>query len=143
MAEKPVVGVGVIILNNKSEILVAKRRGSHAASKWSIPGGGLEMGESFEECAIREVQEEHGITVTDPSVIAITNNLETYRAEGFHSISVVLLAKAFEGEPAILEPHKCEEMAWADPTSLPQPHYDASRLAIECYLNGEVSASSE
>jgi mutator protein MutT len=137
MTNKPGVGIGVIILNKDGKILVGKRIGSHAPY-YSIPGGRLELGETFEQCAIRELHEEHGITILEPRVIAVTNNLETYRSEGVHFISVILVAKAFEGEPVINEPDKCEEILWADPRDLPQPHFDASRLAIECYLNGKV-----
>ena len=44
----PRVGVGVILLNPQGKILLGKRKGSHAPY-WSIPGGHLEHGESFEE----------------------------------------------------------------------------------------------
>ncbi len=129
----PQVGLGVIILNDKDEVLLGRRIGSHA-EKWSIPGGKLELGETFEDGGTREVEEEHGIRIISPEVIAITNNLETYRQEGIHFISVILVARTFEGEPSILEPNKCAEIGWFNPAELPQPHFDASRLAIECFM---------
>lgn len=129
----PRVGIGVIVENGCGEILIGKRIGSHA-QKYSIPGGSLKLGESFEEGAARELIEEHGIVLKDPKVIAITNNLETFRAERIHFISVILVAKAFEGEPMIAEPDKCAQILWCPPNNLPQPHFDASRLAIECYM---------
>jgi mutator protein MutT len=129
----PRVGLGIIIEDEAGNILVAKRTTKHAP-KYSIPGGKLEPGETFEQGAIREVQEEHGITIINAKVIAVTNNLETYKEEGVHSISIVLLAKSFEGEPKIMEPHKCSEILWVDPRKLPLPHFDASRLGVECYL---------
>ncbi|PLS81282.1 ADP-ribose pyrophosphatase [Candidatus Saccharibacteria bacterium] len=135
--QKPGVGLGVIILNDKGHILLGKRLGSHAPY-WSIPGGKLELGETFEEGAIREINEEHGITILQPKVIALTNNLRTYRSEGVHFISVILLAKGYSGEPQILEPDKCQDLMWADPHALPMPHFDASGLAIRCFLNGTV-----
>jgi ADP-ribose pyrophosphatase YjhB (NUDIX family) len=137
MADKPRVGLGVIVENAQGQILIGKRTGSHAPY-YSIPGGSLENGESFEEGSIRELQEEHKITIIEPKVIAVTNNLETYRAEGLHFISVILVAKSFLGEPVINEPDKCDEILWANPRHLPQPHFEASRLAIECYLSGKV-----
>ena len=45
------VGVGVIIQNADGKILIGKRKGSHAPF-YSIPGGHLENGESFEEALI-------------------------------------------------------------------------------------------
>lgn len=131
--DKPGVGLGVIIVNDKGQILVAKRRGSHAPY-WSIPGGKLELGETFEFGAAREVKEEHDIDIEDPQVIAITNNLGTYQAEGVHFISVILLAKSYTGEPKIMEPDKRAEIRWVDPSNLPRPHFDASELGVRCYL---------
>jgi 8-oxo-dGTP diphosphatase len=131
--EVPSVGLGVIIVNKIGQILLGKRSGNHAPY-WSIPGGKLELGESFERGAIREVNEEHGIDIIDPEVIGVTNNLRTYKSEGLHFISVILVAREFNGEPNILEPEKCSELMWADPTSLPTPHFDASELGIKCYL---------
>jgi len=133
--EKPGVGVGVIIEDSQGNILIGKRIGSHAPN-WSIPGGWLKPGESFEDGSRRELEEEHGLLIKKSKIIAVTNNLETFRRDGIHNISIILLAEEYEGEPKILEANKCAEIRWCDPNNLPQPHFDASRLAIQCYLNG-------
>ncbi len=91
-SEKPRVGLGIIIENGKGQILVMKREGKHAPY-WSIPGGKLELGETFEDGAARELKEELDIDIKDPQVIAVTNNLKTYEAEGLHFISVILTAR--------------------------------------------------
>lgn len=46
-SEKPGVGLGIIIENKNKEILFGKRLGSFSPY-WSIPGGSLELGETFE-----------------------------------------------------------------------------------------------
>src|SRR5574344_2462910 len=48
----------VLILNEKNQILLQKRRDN---GYWGYPGGSMELGESFEECAKREVFEETGL----------------------------------------------------------------------------------
>lgn len=130
----PRVGVGVILTNAQGQVLLGKRKGSHAPY-WSIPGGHLELGESFESAAIREVAEETGLEIHGPEVVAVTNNLETWRECGLHYISVTLHARA-DGEPQLLEPEKCEGWFWCDPSELPEPHFDASRQSIACWLAG-------
>ncbi len=127
------VGVGVIIRNKEGKILIGKRKGSYA-SKYSIPGGSVGPGETFENTAVREIKEELNLDIHDPRVVAITNNLETYREEGIHYISVILLADDFSGKPEIMEPDKCEEWLWCDPYNLPEPHFDASKRGVDCYL---------
>lgn len=131
----PRVGLGVIIVNEEGKVLVGKRHGSHAPH-YSIPGGALELGESFEDGAKREVAEETGLVICNPKVVAVVNNLETYRSEGVHFVSAILLAERYEGAPKLMEPDKCEEWLWCDPANLPQPHFYASRVGIECWKKG-------
>ena len=133
---RPHVGIGVIILNPDGHILIGKREGSHAPY-FSIPGGYLEPGESFETAAIREVKEETGLDIVNPVVVGVSNNLETWKAEGVHVVSVFLLAKEFSGTLTVMEPDKCSGWEWCDPSDLLEPHFEASRIAISCHLEGK------
>lgn len=127
------VGLGVIIVNQEGKILIKKRIGSHAPF-YSIPGGHLEEGETFESGAVREIEEETGLIIKNPKVIAITNNLRTFEECGKHYVSIGLLATDYEGQLENREPEKCEELIWVDPENLPQPHFDASAMCVACYL---------
>lgn len=68
MEEKryPRVGVGVMIQNEKGEVLLGLRQGSHGAGEWSFPGGHLEFGETVFQTAKREVEEESGLSSNVP-----------------------------------------------------------------------------
>ncbi len=138
----PRVGLGIIIVNKEGQILIGKRVGKHAP-KYSIPGGKLEIGETFEAGAIREIKEETDLDIIDPRVIAVTNNLETYKEEGKHYISVILLVKQYSGELKVMEPKKCEKWIWVDPNKLPEPHFDASVLGVSSYLKGTCYEGSK
>lgn len=48
---------GGLVQNEKNEILLIFRRG-----KWDLPKGKLDVGETLEQCAVREVKEETGLT---------------------------------------------------------------------------------
>ena len=133
----PRIGLGIIIVNSEGNILIGKIKGSHA-QKFSIPGGHLEIGETFEQGAVREIKEETDLDIFNPDVIAVTNNLETFKQEGKHYISVILLVKKYSGELKNMEPEKCESWIWVDPQELPQPHFAASALGVSCYLKGSV-----
>ncbi len=54
---KKVLAAGGIVVNEKKELLLIFRY-----SKWDLPKGHVEEGESFEHCAIREVREETGLS---------------------------------------------------------------------------------
>lgn len=60
-------------------VLLGLRQGSHGANTWCTPGGHLEHGESFAECAARETEEETGLRVSVKDggikVVGITNDL--------------------------------------------------------------------
>lgn len=136
MQKRVIVGVGFIIENKDKKILVGKRKGSFAPY-YSIPGGRIEVGETFEETAIREAKEETNLTIKNLKIIAITNNLETYKKEGIHTISIIMLVQEFSGKLKNMEPHKCEGWEWVDPKHLPEPHFEASKIGVECYLKGK------
>ncbi|MDO4862666.1 MAG: NUDIX hydrolase [Ruminococcus sp.] len=61
LGSRPLImaGAGVLIINEKGEVLLQKRRDN---GRWDYPAGSMELGESFEECARREVLEETGLT---------------------------------------------------------------------------------
>ena len=58
----PLVAVGAVIFNNNCVLLI--RRGQ-APSKdlWAIPGGSVEIGETLQEAAEREILEETGVKI--------------------------------------------------------------------------------
>jgi len=61
----PAVTVDIIIfalVEDDLNVLLVRRRYAPFAGMWAIPGGFLEIGESLEEAAIRELEEETGVT---------------------------------------------------------------------------------
>ena len=72
---RPKVGIGVLIFNDTKQLLLVQRKGSLGEGDYAPPGGHLEFGESFEECAIREAKEETGIVVVNPRFFSITNDI--------------------------------------------------------------------
>jgi 8-oxo-dGTP diphosphatase len=115
----PRVGIGVIVLRD-DKILIGKRRGSHGAGRWALPGGHLEWGESFEDCARRELFEETGLSLTDLAFAYATNDVMP--DEGKHYVTIFVTARA-SGEVALKEPHKCERWEWARWDELPEPRF--------------------
>src|SRR5712691_2514907 len=60
--DQPRVGVGTVVLDG-DRVLLVKRGRQPAYGKWSIPGGLVDLGETTEAAARREVLEECGIAV--------------------------------------------------------------------------------
>ncbi len=56
----PKVGVGVLVIE-RGEILLGKRKNAHGTGDWSAPGGHLEFNETVSNCVQRELLEETGL----------------------------------------------------------------------------------
>lgn len=70
-----VAGSGVIVVNDKNEILLGKRTDN---GYWDYPAGSMEIGESFEECARREVLEETGLYCDDLEFLMNLSGKESF-----------------------------------------------------------------
>ena len=124
----PQVGVGVFV-NKDGKILVGKRKGSHGAGTWALPGGHLEPGESFEACCKREVLEETGLTIKNISPVVFTNDI--FHDEGLHYITLFFKSEYESGEAIVVEPLQCEEWRWVSLNHIPQPIFLPLRNALE------------
>lgn len=116
--DRPKVGVGIFIVRD-GKVLMGQRKGSHGESTWSLPGGHLELFESLEDCAKREVMEETGLTVSDIVFLTATNDI--FKEENKHYITLFVKALNHGGTPNIMEPEFCSKWDWFSWDKLPEP----------------------
>lgn len=83
---------GCIIADEKSRILLQKRSD---CEKWGFLGGMLELGESAEETAVREVKEESGL---DVRVVSLFGVYSKYFAEFSNGDKVQTIVHMFKAE---------------------------------------------
>ncbi|CAI2168561.1 16217_t:CDS:2 [Funneliformis geosporum] len=107
----PRVGLGVFVVRD-NKFLLGKRKGAHGAGTWQLPGGSLEFGESFEDCAGREVLEETSLKIKNITFQAVTN--DPMPNENKHYVDIFMRAEVVDGnvEPVVMEPLKCECWKW-------------------------------
>tara|TARA_B100001250_G_scaffold58317_1_gene45301 strand:- start:1417 stop:1893 length:477 start_codon:yes stop_codon:yes gene_type:complete len=68
-------GVGIVLLNKKNQVFIAKRI-DNPKNFWQMPQGGIEIGEEFYKAAIRELEEETSIKTV--SLIKEIESFTTY-----------------------------------------------------------------
>lgn len=138
MEEKKKIGVGVgVMILKDGKLLLGRRHDNpekassllNGAGNWTMPGGKLDFGETFEEGVKREVLEETGITLNSVDVICVNQDI----IETAHFITVGLLADSFSGEPRVMEPDEITEWGWFDLNNLPNPIYFPSAKVLENY----------
>ncbi len=96
---RPIVGVGAVIVDAGKVVLV-RRRYEPLAGQWSLPGGTLELGETLEAGAAREMREETGLHVEVGPVIEVFDRimLDEQRRVRYHFVLVDYLCRPVGGE---------------------------------------------
>ncbi|MBI4085982.1 MAG: NUDIX domain-containing protein [Candidatus Liptonbacteria bacterium] len=117
----PGVGVAVIVLK-EGKVLVGKRMSGTGNGTWCLPGGKLEFGESWEECARRELKEETGLEVENLSFAYVTNDI-TPEYNNTHYITIFMKGEYAGGEVSVNEPDKIAEFQWSEWESIPEPRF--------------------
>lgn len=113
----PRIGVGAITIH-EGKILLVKRGVEPSRGLWAIPGGTLELGETLQECAAREILEETGITIKVGACVYVFDFFE--RDDNgkirFHFVIVDYAAEYVSGSPKGAD--DAEEASWLAPEEL-------------------------
>ncbi|MFC4410870.1 NUDIX hydrolase [Chungangia koreensis] len=92
-------GAVAIILNEEDEVLL-QLRGDGGG--WGLPGGIMELGESLEETAAREVFEETGLTVEQLKLVGLFSGKDYYlkvaNGDELYSVTAVYMTREVSGE---------------------------------------------
>jgi len=127
---KPSANVGVSVLVQKgSHILLEKRAHAHGAGTWGPPSGHIDYGETPEQTATRETQEETGVSISDLKFRCVTNDV--FEKEQKHYITLWFEAVYVAGEPEVKAPDEESEVGWFDLDALPQPLFLPLQHLIE------------
>jgi 8-oxo-dGTP diphosphatase len=112
-----VIGCGGIVLSPEKDqvLLILRKNTSTFNNVWANPGGSIDPGETVEQAALREMQEELGIKCK------IIKHLADYQNEKeFQGSCSGFLMEIVEGEPKNMEPHKAIELKYWPLNALPE-----------------------
>jgi 8-oxo-dGTP diphosphatase len=134
----PRVGIGVLMQNEKGQVLLGLRQGSHGAGEWSFPGGHLEFGETIFQAARREAKEETGLAVNELSLISVSDDLDYLKSHGLHYVTIGVKAVYRGGRVKLTEPEKFLEWRWFDLDKLPYAIFEGTKNIIKNFKAGII-----
>lgn len=133
--------VFVAMRNDTGEYLLQQRQNtSFMNGYWDFAAGGhVEKGESLQECAVREAEEEAGVTI-QPDDLKLVRVLQYDVGDSeYPYIDFMFLCDKFSGEPATNEPHEVSELKWFKPEDFPEK----CTLAVRMFEQSDFSEELE
>lgn len=105
------IGVGCVVTNIEGRFLLSKRLAKHGRGEWSFPGGKPNPGESPADAALRELEEETGITADFAQPLGLWT-YERWDDHGVHYVTLYFLIDHDGQQPQDREPDKHGPWEW-------------------------------
>ena len=113
-------GVGLLVFNSENKVLMQLRTDYNA---WGFPGGAMELGESFEEVAKREIKEETNLEIDELKLIKVLSGKDTYReypnGDKLYDITAIYVVKKYHND-LIINDDESKKLEWFDINNLPE-----------------------
>lgn len=125
----PRAAVAAVVVR-AGKVLLIKRATPPRQGSWTLPGGSIDLGETLQQAAQREVLEETGLTVRAKEPVHCFEVI-THDEQGnvrFHYVIVDLVADYVSGELAPND--EVDDAGWFEPGALAPQDVDADTLAL-------------
>lgn len=127
----PIPVTACIVMNSKNEVLLTRRAVEPSKGKWCLPGGFMELGETPESSAIREIKEETGLDVKEEDLQMLGVISLTSKTKG--SILIIYyLVKKWDGS---LSPGSdVSEATFFPTTNIPELAFPSHTFILYSFL---------
>ena len=139
VGHEPLIGLGATTLefNEKNEILLNLRMHTN---NWGIPGGSMELYETIEETAIRELKEEAGISAEELELVTVLSGKDYYfeypNGDKLCTVIVLFKVKNYSGTVKVSD-KESKELKFFALDKLPNMEKRAQAI-IDKILNGSI-----
>lgn len=139
VGHEPLIGLGAttLVFNDKKELLLNLRTDTNT---WGIPGGAMELYETIEETAVRELKEEASISVDELELVTILSGKEYYfeYPNGDKMCTVIVLFKVlnYTGDVKVAD-NESKQLKFFSLDNLPSMESRAKAI-IDKINNGSI-----
>lgn len=135
----PLIGIGAttLVFNDKKELLLNLRTDTNT---WGIPGGSMELYETIEETAIRELKEEAGICADELELVTVLSGKDFYfeYPNGDQLCTIIVLFKVLNYNGTIkVSDNESKTLEFFPLTNLPDLESRAARI-IRRIIDGTI-----
>ena len=124
--ERPGIAAAVVVHDGR--VLLVRRRHREGTLLWALPSGEIEPGETPEQAAVREVQEEVGLTTTAERRLGERVHPATRRRMTYVACSVV------SGDAHVADTDELAEVEWCGRADITQRVPDGFYEPVQAYL---------
>ena len=128
-------GAVVVIVDSAGDILLQQR--AYPKGSWGLPGGLMELGESTEQTAEREVFEETGLKVKNLQLLNVYSGAKHFsvaeNGDEFYVVTIAYLCKDYEGDIQA-DGSESVDVQFFSPDKLPEKMVGSHREMIKDYL---------
>ncbi|MGK7379305.1 NUDIX hydrolase [Planococcus sp. 1R117A] len=142
IGRRPVIFTGAVtvITDDKGRMLLQERR--FPEGTWGLPGGLMELGESTEQAARREVLEETGLTVNGLHLINVYSGPDHFvvaeNGDEFYLVTIAYYSEGYEGE-LVIEESESVSFEFFFPDQLPKKMIGSHRVIVKEFLDKHYS----
>lgn len=126
-------GAVVLIINEQDQVMLQHRTDGN----WGLPGGLMELAESLEETAAREVEEETGLKVGNLELVGVFSGAEYYlkvsNGDELYPVTAVYVTKNYSGDMKA-NPDESQELRFYAFDELPSGLSKSYRRFIEAHV---------
>ena len=138
---RPAVTADCVVITNEQQpkVLLIQRGNEPFKGCWAFPGGFMDMGETTEHCAVRELKEETGLAVSDLHQIGAYSKID--RDPRGRTISVAYLV-IIDSPVEVTGQDDAAKAEWFPITNLPHlafDHFDIMQDALRIYNTMQIN----